>query len=397
MATGGIGSYMLQMAELLHENNWKITVISSTNGIERKELRSFGVNFLVKAIDDNEFRKKALQCFDENLLFDEIDLIESPEVGACGLEIKKKYPYIPLVVKMHTPGVLITKVSNTYQPLAEKIRFVAGSFLGGKVDLGYWRKVDKNRFQDPEFQICKIADYLLSPSEALKNWAVSYWLFSSEKIMVLENPYKPSVSRGNPNSDNRKKQICFVGKLTVLKGMYTFTDALLQILLKYPEYKAVFIGRDEPVSTDNPSMKVWMQDKLKDVSTRVNFTGVLKREEVNRYLKESQIAVFPSLWENYPMVILEAMSAGVAVAASNRGGIPEIINNGSNGILFDPSSIKSIKNNLEKLIACDQFRIKLATSGYDWIHVKHAFESAASIIKTYRNFLTNYYENRTFS
>jgi hypothetical protein len=64
-------------------------------------------------------------------------VIESPEVGACALYIKETYPSIPLVIKMHTPGVLITKISNTYQSVFTKLRYIAGAFLRGRFDLGF--------------------------------------------------------------------------------------------------------------------------------------------------------------------------------------------------------------------------------------------------------------------
>lgn len=363
MATGGIGSYLEHLAHLLFRKGHTVSVISATEEEEQVVDRGFCKNYLIPTTDQKKFPELALHLFDRYFEPTEIDLIESPEVGACALEIKQKYPQIPLLVKMHTPGVLITKISNTYQPLFTKLRYVAGALFRGRLDLGYWSSYDRNKNNDPEYIICSKADLILSPSAALKKWAITYWRLPEDRIQLLANPFTADEDFFHFPLEKTSKTICFVGKLTVLKGMITFTPAIREILEANPSYNAVIIGRDEPVSNEFPSMKEWMLQHLSSASARVRFTGVLNGAEVKKELGNSAIVVIPSLWENYPTVVLEAMAAGCAVAASKTGGIPEIIKHERNGLLFNPLKKKSIVAAVQQLISDKAKRERFANAG----------------------------------
>lgn len=382
MATGGIGSYMNHLAHLLYKNGKQVTVFSATTAHQQVEVvdRGFCINYLLPAMSTSVFRNKALEVFKTYIQSHTVDVIESPEVGACALEIKKAFPQTPLVVKMHTPGVLITKVSNIYQPLFTKLRFVAGALLKGKIDLGYWAKYDKNKLNDPEYIICEKADVLLSPSLALKKWAVDFWKIPSEKITVLPNPFTASPDLFQYPVERRTKQICFVGKLTVLKGMIAFTKAMKRILKVHPEYTLVLAGRDEMNPRSGSSMQQWMQQELNPFCNRIFFKGAVTANEVNLLLKQSDICVVPSLWENYPTVVLEAMAAGCAVAASNRGGIPEIITHHQNGLLFNPMKPASIFSAVHELIQDEAQRLQLAAMGRKRVAEENTTEQLAEKI-----------------
>ncbi|MFN4285599.1 MAG: glycosyltransferase family 4 protein [Lacibacter sp.] len=368
MNTGGIGSYMFHLAHLLSSAGHRVTVFSATNtaGPVQKEDHAYCTNYIFHAPTLRDFREAVRIFFHTYIRNEKVDIIESPEVGACALGIKQDYPDIPLLVRLHTPGVIITKVSNTYQPFWMKLRYVLGALRRGKLDMGYWSQTDKNRFQDPEYQICMAADQLVSPSRALATKLKRYWLLDKE-IKVVPNPFHADEDLFQYPVEGREKLICFVGKLTVLKGMFALTKAVKKILLQHKDYRFVFAGRDEAVSETMPSMRAWMEAELKEVIDRVAFTGALSREEVKALMGRTRVCVVPSLWENYPTVVLEAMAAGAAVAAANRGGIPEIITDGKTGYIFNPMRPADIVRAVKQLIAADPERQKMAAAARDWV------------------------------
>lgn len=363
MAIGGIGSYMNHLALLLYNHHFKVTVFSATLIGEKVSLiqREHCDNYLIPDKNLPIFREKALKLFKElngQLIF---DVMESPEVGAYALDIKKEFPKMPLVVKLHTPGVLITKINRTYQPVLTKLRYVVGALKEGKLDLGYWSSKAKQKEDDPEYQICAIADALISPSNALKDWAHKFWSLSKKRIVVIPNPFTWRDSLIQLPLAPRKKQICFVGKLSILKGMFSFTQAIKLILNKYPEYCVVLVGRDEV--ENKVSMKDWMEEQLRPYRDKIIFAGVLNGLELEKVYTESAVGVFPSLWENYPTVVLESMAAGVAVAASKRGGIPEMITDKVDGLLFNPMNPNTIFKSVDYLLQNEERRIKIAANG----------------------------------
>ncbi len=385
-AIGGIGSYFFNLANLLGNYGHKVFVFSCTNKeptlafIKNENYE----NYLILALSNNQFRKEVTKVFSDFLLEHKIDVIESPEVGACALDIKNKYPHIPLIVKMHTPGVLITKVYNSYHTFFKKIRYVLGSLRKGKLDLGFWATSDKNMENDDEYIICKKADVLLSPSNALKKWAIKFWKFQENKITVIANPFF-LFSKHQTNAIKRdSKIICFVGKLTILKGIVVLTASIKKIVEQYPEYRFKIVGRDELISKEIPSAKSWMINTLGESAKKVDFLGALNGDEVRNVFETSDICLVPSLWENYPTVILEAIVAGCPVIASNRGGMPEIIEHKKTGLLFSATSSNDLTEKIKLIIEHKNFGFELAKNAQ--VMVLNNIDVQKNILNVYEQF-----------
>ena len=79
--------------------------------------------------------------------------------------------------------------------------------------------------------------------------------------------------------------------------------------------------------------------------------GPAGREKVRELLRQAGLLALPSLEENCPMVVLEAMAAGVPVVATSVGGVPDLIQDGMTGFLCDPADPASIRAGVEKALA----------------------------------------------
>jgi glycosyltransferase involved in cell wall biosynthesis len=83
----------------------------------------------------------------------------------------------------------------------------------------------------------------------------------------------------------------------------------------------------------------------------VRFCGAFDNDDAASVYDRFDVLVVPSLWpENSPLVIHEAFMAGMPVVASRIGGLPELVTDGINGLLFDPSSSASLANTLRTLV-----------------------------------------------
>jgi glycosyltransferase involved in cell wall biosynthesis len=85
-------------------------------------------------------------------------------------------------------------------------------------------------------------------------------------------------------------------------------------------------------------------------------------EDVSLVYKASDILVHPSFYDNIPISIIEALSAGRPVIASRVGGIPEIIADGRNGTLFDAGSAGQLAESMLKMAATDYAALGRAAS-----------------------------------
>jgi glycosyltransferase involved in cell wall biosynthesis len=82
-----------------------------------------------------------------------------------------------------------------------------------------------------------------------------------------------------------------------------------------------------------------------------DYRGFGDRPTIRRLLGQAGVLVLPSIEENCPMVILEAMAAGVPVVASRVGGIPDLIEDGVSGLLVEPADPASLTQAMRRLLA----------------------------------------------
>ncbi len=100
--------------------------------------------------------------------------------------------------------------------------------------------------------------------------------------------------------------------------------------------------------------------------------GLTSRDKLKTHLSESSLLVLPSLEDNCPMVVLEAMAAGVPVVAARVGGVPELIEENTTGILCDPLDRLSLRAAVERLLAdahlCRQLAQKAKATARERYH-----------------------------
>lgn len=103
--------------------------------------------------------------------------------------------------------------------------------------------------------------------------------------------------------------------------------------------------------------------KESGLDDRVEFLGHINREQLGRELARTSILLLPSLQENAPMAISEAMAAGIPVIASNRCGMPFMVEEGKSGFLIDPTDVVQIGERLKKLLVSPELRQNMGQRG----------------------------------
>jgi len=104
-------------------------------------------------------------------------------------------------------------------------------------------------------------------------------------------------------------------------------------------------------------------------------TGWLSHEQLLKMYAIADICVVPSLWEEpFGLVVLESMATGRTVCASNIGGLSEIIQHNSTGILFEPSNYIALAKELENLLNTSQTRITLGSNARNYVIQNHTWE-----------------------
>ena len=120
--------------------------------------------------------------------------------------------------------------------------------------------------------------------------------------------------------------ITFVGRFYSIKGFDVFCAAASLLLRRGHRVRCVLVGRGDTGSVSKALRG--LPDETYSIAGRVSY------HEMPEIYADSDIVVVPSRYEACPGVVMEAMSCGKVVVASRVGGIPEIIQDGYNGVLF---------------------------------------------------------------
>jgi glycosyltransferase involved in cell wall biosynthesis len=158
---------------------------------------------------------------------------------------------------------------------------------------------------------------------AKRTWLLPNAVHSSF-FSLASSPASPARILCVANVDARKNQIQLMKALDFL---HSNRDLELR-----------FVGAG---SSGNPYFTLF----LSEIAQRpwCSYLGSLDRPAIQSELQSASIAVLPSLEDNCPMVVLEAAAAGVPVAASRVGGIPDLVRHQETGLLFNPSSEAEIR------------------------------------------------------
>jgi len=172
----------------------------------------------------------------------------------------------------------------------------------------------------------KYTSIFISPSNFLKQKMMDGG-FTPGKINVLPNFFpNDKIIDNNPA---KKSFYCYIGRISKEKGIET----LLRVASQLPDYHLKIIG-EGPLLND---LKKQFQ------ASHVEFLGFKPWEEISMILRKSLFSVIPSEWyENNPLSAIESLILGTPILGANIGGIPELIQENKNGLLFKSGDEKDL-------------------------------------------------------
>ena len=234
-------------------------------------------------------------------------------------------------------GIIAAKLAGVKYIIGEEIGIPSHSSMAKKVFARVYRFTKK----------------VICVSESVKSHLVKTGEISEEKGIVIYNPVSfPSKQKFEKSE---KFNIVYIGRLEKVKNVETLVKAFSKIQNKKIQLTIVGDGRE----MDNLQNLV---NELK-ITEAVLFEGF--QNNIGKYLSAADLYVLPSYSEGFGIAAVEAMFLKVPVLATQVGGVPEFINHGENGWLFDPLNMEELTSKMEMIISMDYAeRTRIGEKGY---------------------------------
>lgn len=165
----------------------------------------------------------------------------------------------------------------------------------------------------------------------------------AEKVVVVPNGIPDDPARAQPMGASDSFTVGTLGRLSRLKGVHHLIAATSRLAASDVPVRLAIAGDGSEVNALRE-----MAASLA-IASDVRFEGFVPDERVGEFLAGLDVFVLSSLSEGLPFTVIEAMRAGLPIVASRVGGVPEIIEDGVSGILYDPGDEVALAAALERL------------------------------------------------
>lgn len=185
-----------------------------------------------------------------------------------------------------------------------------------------------------------------------------------------------------------EKIVFFIGRLVQEKGVQILLEAVPHILAVVPKTKFVIAGKG-PAWDD-----LHLQARKMGIEQHLYFTGYIDDVTRNKLYKAAATAVFPSLYEPFGIVALEAMAASVPVVVSDTGGLADIVEHGVTGLKCYPGHALSLAEQIITLLQKPSFAQQLAAKAMQKVESKYAWQEIARQTRNiYQKVLADYQQS----
>jgi 1,4-alpha-glucan branching enzyme len=296
-----------------------------------------------------------------------VDLVHAHDwlVGFAAMELKRRYQ-LPLLTTIHA----------TEQ----------GRNQGIHTEM-------QRRIHQAEWELTHESQKVIVCSGYMAEQCRQLFSLPPEKIAVIRNGIEiaalPAPDKRESLQEVRQrfalpeeKIIFFVGRMVREKGIHLLLEAAPQILRQHPDVKFILAGRG-PLLAEGKRL-AWETG----LGEKMLFPGFVDDDTRNRLFRLAEIAVFPSLYEPFGIVALEAMAHGTPLLAADTGGLAEIVRHGENGVKMYAGDTGSLAAQISWLLTHPKERREMAERAWRELSVQYDWNRlAGQTIAAYRSIL----------
>ncbi|HEC81217.1 MAG TPA: glycosyltransferase family 1 protein [Thermoplasmatales archaeon] len=300
-------------------------------------------------------------------------------------EIDILHFHTPLPPFIKTPFPTITTV---HTPMLVDNRYIKISSLYSLLS-----KISAKLVSYPlELKIIQHSDIVTTVSKSVAQELREYHL-NPERVAVVGNGVDEKLFCPKQKiSEDTKKYVMFAGRIDREKGLFDLVESARYICSERSDVFFVIAGKGRDLD------KLKQMVKKKGILNRFIFVGQVDRDQLVKLYQNATIFVFPSYHEGLPGAVLEAMSCGLPVVATDVRGNSDIIINEKNGILVPPRSPRKLADAIYKLLEHEDLRKNLGSNARKIVEKRYSWNVVSNrFIRCYESLIEGNYENMEFN
>lgn len=343
--TGGLENYVANIEQGLRNQNWETVVVTTNDS---------GKPYQEEVIDGTRVYRLPVWFKISNTPVNPFWLFSLKKI------FRKENPDI---INAHAPVPFIADMAAL---AAGKFPFVltyhAGTMLKGRFLLD----LVIGTYENTLLQITALrARAIICPSQFVINTILKRF---RDKSFVVSPGVDTSIFKPSDDVVSDTKSVLFISRFSnmyKMKGLFNLIEAMKQL----PDITLKVVGESVSVNIKN-----------------IEFLGTKVIRETIEEIQKSSLLTLPSLAhaESFGMVLIEAMACKKPVIGTRIGGIPEVINDGIDGLLVNPGDIDALARAIRHLVDDKNFSQQLATNGYNKAMSEYNWEQKS--IKTLQIF-----------
>ncbi|MDD3040466.1 glycosyltransferase family 4 protein [Bacteroides sp.] len=185
---------------------------------------------------------------------------------------------------------------------------------------------------------------------------------SKDQILICPNGIEGLKSLCPPRTPNDIPKIFFLSNLLREKGVIELLEAARQLKSEGVDFSIDMVGGE---TADFNSLTFQNEIESRGLKNVVTYHGPKYGDDKEPFWQNADIFVLPTLRECFPLVVCEAMQHELPCVASYEGAIPDIIEEGVTGLLFEKGNAEELANCLRKLLQDSNLRSRMGKAGYE--------------------------------
>jgi len=287
------------------------------------------------------------------------------------------------IVHIHTPlpppvKTSLPTITTVHSPMLTDNRYMKIRSI-----YSFFSKISARFVSYPlELKLVQSSDLVTTVSKSIAQELKEYHLNPDEVNVLYNGVDEKFFSPKQRRSDDSKKYIMFVGRIDREKGLFDLLECGRYICSERPDVFFVVVGKGRDLD------KLRQKTRKAEVQGRFIFLGQVDKDELVKLYQNATLFVLPSYHEGLPGVLLEAMSCGLPVIATDVRGNRDIISDGENGILVPPKAPKKMAEAISMLLKNERIGKNLSKNARKTIEKNYTLDAISSnFLKCYESLI----------